>query len=155
MKRLRAGVPFALVVVAAGCSGPGRPTPAAEPTAGDPATGHVTGRVTYRGQPVPAGVVTFRSDRGFHPVPLREDGTYSLAGLAAGRYAVSVDTEMFDSANRPPGEISPSGGFPTESREDRDRLYMRLPKKYADPRTSGLAHAVTGGEQQKGFDLAD
>src|SRR5918993_690853 len=71
--------------------------------------GQVSGKVTYKGQPVPAGWVTFRpADPALNAVPveLTEDGTF-LVELPAGEVTVTVDNREWEP--RP----AAAGGIPS------------------------------------------
>lgn len=41
------------------------------------------------------------------------------------------------------------------NKEDLARLYVKLPKKYSHPQTSGLKYTVVDGDQKKDFELTD
>src|SRR6266511_1068749 len=54
----------------------------------------VSGKVTYKGQPVTAGNLGFYpKEGGVYSIALNADGTYSQAGLPAGDMDVTVETE--------------------------------------------------------------
>jgi predicted small lipoprotein YifL len=98
----------------------------------------VTGEVTFEGQPVTEGTVSFVS---------KETGTASAAaldasgrfeipdGLPAGRYVVAV-------APPPPEEV---GGAPAA---DPPREYPNIPQKYRSDTTSDLTADVGDGAQE-------
>jgi hemoglobin len=93
--------------------------------------GTVSGKVTYKGKPLPAGTVAFHSKDGKAiSTKLSEDGTYAAEKVPAGEYNLAVET---DSAKGSP-------------------KYVAIPAKYADPKTSGLTYTVKKGKQQ--FDIA-
>ena len=115
---------LALCLLAAGCT---------RPTTLNP----VSGKVTYRGAALPAGVIVFtpdasRGESGRVAVgTIKDDGSYTLApdnaaGLPAGWYRVSVA-----SLSSPPG--GPDRTAPPVS---------LLPDKYRDPQLSALACEV-------------
>jgi len=58
-------------------------------------SGDVTGTVTYNGEHLKGGTVTFASTTGgpSFTSPINEDGTYTLRGVAGGDYKVCVETE--------------------------------------------------------------
>src|SRR4051812_38647274 len=90
----RLGVLLLLPVLAAGCA---------------PRVGHVTGKVTYKGPPVPAGWVLCRpADPAQNAVTvgLKEDGSFE-ADLPAGEVTVSVDNREWE----PPAPAA-GGGIP-------------------------------------------
>ena len=94
-------------------------------------TGNVSGKVTYKGQPLTNGVVTLTSADGkSYPTSIAADGTYSLKDVKVGAYIVTVGP---DKLNIPiPG-----------------------PFKYRDVKTSPLKVEVQKGDQAADFQLAD
>jgi hypothetical protein len=126
LPRVRHWAPL-LVLLAAGC---GRDVPQAE----------VSGTVTYRGKPLPGGVVTFITDRGLSgTATIGADGGYRLLA-PVGDVKVSVDNRMlrkvrsagYRISNRPEGEgLQPLTG-----------TYVPVPEKYASAETSGLTRHV-------------
>jgi hypothetical protein len=145
-------------------------------------TGKVSGKVTYKGQPVPGGQVLLRpADPRQNAVSatLDEEGRYS-AVLPTGEVTVSIDNR--DLEPRP----SFGGGIPAGiplSAEARSKLgkakaaapaappdkpiesaddprqpsgrYVPIPEKYYMAETSGLKFTVKGGEQTQDFELTD
>ncbi|MBL8799692.1 MAG: hypothetical protein JNM56_37765 [Planctomycetia bacterium] len=102
-----------------------------------------TGKVSYRGQPLPHGTIVFTPDtiRGGAGLPVRTeiqpDGSYRLktadaGGLSPGWYRVTV--AAVDTASPPPG-TPPSGPR------------SLLPVKYRDPEQSGLLCEVKAGKE--------
>src|SRR5438132_935181 len=58
---------------------------------------HVSGKVTYKGQPVPGGDLAFHSpDKGVAHTFLKSDGTYELAQVPTGTLKVTIDTEFLN-----------------------------------------------------------
>jgi hypothetical protein len=135
--------------------------------------GHVTGKVTYKGQPVPAGWVQFRPAdpaRNSVTVELKEDGTFA-ADLPAGDVTVTIDNREWEP--RAAGAIpSIPAGIPlsAEARAQiaaapkreadpkaggRGGKYVPLPEKYFDGATSGLKFTVKGGNQTENLELTD
>jgi hemoglobin len=93
--------------------------------------GTVSGKVTYKGVPVPAGTIAFHPKEGKAiSAKLSEDGSYSADMVPPGEYAVTVETDSV----KPPAK------------------FVKLPKKYAGPETSGLKYTVVKGKQA--FDIA-
>jgi hypothetical protein len=151
-----------VLAVAAGC-GPGR--------------GKVSGRVLYRGAPLPGGVVTFRpADARQNPVsaPIDEEGRYE-AVLPVGEVAVSIDNRMLRpranvgaglTAGLPlPPELrkkpetvppEPDRAAPTETDAVKPPgRYVEIPYKYYQMETSNLRFAVSGGDQPHDIGLTD
>jgi hypothetical protein len=164
--RAIAGLGLALLFpVLAGCS---------------PGTGKVSGKVTYKGQPVPGGLVMFRPVDGRQnsvTVELDAEGRYS-AVLPAGDVLVSVDNRELEPRPVIAGGIP--AGIPL-SQEARAKLggksapptgpeagqktgedarrpsgrYVPIPEKYCMAETSGLKFTVKGGDQPYDIELTD
>jgi hypothetical protein len=139
-------------------------------------TGHVTGKVTYKGNPVPAGWVYFRpADPALNMVSasLNEDGAFEV-DLPAGEVTVTIDNRDWE----PPPAAGAVPSVPPNiplSAEARAKLgpaaapkkhseprpagksgqYMRIPDKYYDGATSGLTFTVTGAAQTQNIELVD
>ena len=115
-----------LLVACAGCVGTG--------------TGDVTGVVTYRGKPLPAGTISFYdATRGVWSSAIGPDGSYSVAGIPTGTARIAVVTPMAISM---PGAPPPPKSVP-------------IPAKYADPDKSGLTCVVGRGSQTHDVTLTD
>lgn len=86
--------------------------------------GTVSGRVTFRGLPLPGGVITFHAGSDAFEAPIGPDGTYTVTGLPA-RYAnVTVRAHK-----------------------------VRIPEKYGNVRFSPLGYEVKPGKQTSDIDL--
>ncbi len=81
------------VVLALGCSHSKMPS-------------SVHGKVTYKGQPVTAGTITFhrvgQDQSGVYAYPLLADGTYSGAGMPLEEMVVTIDTESANPKRKKP-----------------------------------------------------
>ncbi|RUL88306.1 hypothetical protein [Tautonia sociabilis] len=131
------GLAVALAVVAPGCGSSG------------PEMARVSGTVTYQGQPLESGSVSFIStdpERANAVGTIGPDGSYELQtrepndGAELGEYKIAIsdiDPEAMNSAL--PGEPVP--------------LTSKLPQKYQDPSTSGLTRTVERGRNTFDFDL--
>jgi hypothetical protein len=110
---------FACLVV--GCGGPRRV--------------QVTGTVRFNGKPLPDGRVSFFSpDNQVESAFLESDGTYKMVRAVTGLNKVTVQTP-----GRPPGppyDVPKKGGLLHTERPASQNV--PLPKRYADPDTSGL-----------------
>jgi Carboxypeptidase regulatory-like domain len=83
-----------------------------------PETGTVSGVVTYKGQPLAKGTVTFQAANGkVFNAATDAQGRYSVKGVPAGELKVGI------------------------------KAAAPVPAKYADPKTSGLTFRVEKGEQ--------
>jgi hypothetical protein len=112
----------------------------------------VTGLVTYEGQPLPAGRVTFLCEGTGRPAistQISNAGRYEIMNPPLGRAAISVQT--FKPRPKPPPTINPTTGTPiTDEWEDTGR-YVPIPERYRSPQTSGLETMIVPGPQT--FDL--
>lgn len=130
-----------LLLTQAGCSGGSDQLETAE----------VHGKVTYKGEPLEMGTVTFipvgpgKSATG----EIQEDGTYTLTtyskgdGATIGKHGVMVISER-DTSN-----------LPAESAEANVDLSL-IPEKYSmSPKTSGLTAEVKEGGNEINFDLEE
>ncbi|HBI43626.1 MAG TPA: hypothetical protein DDY78_12370 [Planctomycetales bacterium] len=130
------------------------------------AAASVTGKVTYKGQPVTGGMLMFnpKTEAGgvVSPASLNPDGTYSLTEAPSGDFTVTVDTESLNpdkKAQAYPG----SGGkeMPSSIPANAPKAtlpegkYVKIPKKYSDPKESTLTAKLTSGKQTLNFELAD
>jgi hypothetical protein len=97
------------------------------------------GKVTYGNQPVTGGTICFRSERPQSVAQVKgiitNKGEFSLGGVPVGKVRVTVETESIKEKiarkESPPGYL----------------VYCKIPKKYADPKTSDVSFEVVGGEQ--------
>ncbi len=161
--RFVAGLGLLLVLaVAAGC-GPGR--------------GKVSGRVLFRGAPLPGGVVTFRpADARQNPVsaPIDEEGHYE-AVLPVGEVAVSIDNRMLrpranvgtgltadlplpPEVRRKPQTAGPGTDGPDPQETDAVKppgRYVEVPDRSCKMETSDLQFIVSGGDQAHDLVLRD
>ena len=136
----------------------------------------VSGKVTYKGQPVPAGVVTFhpKTESPFAAASLNEDGSYTITEAPAGEFTVTVETESINPDHKTPtygppgagagaGAGAPAGegagalppGFTDLRKTTAPRKYVKIPEKYSDPKTSSLSAKLSAGKQVKDFSLDD
>lgn len=145
-----------------------------------PGTGKVSGVVTLRGKPVPAGLVTFRpADPAANSVSaeLDREGRFTVE-LPVGQCRVCIDNRQYEPPPKPgagiPSGISLSPEImaklkqtpnaeaapeidPTKTADApvvRDAgLYVKLPEKYYTMETSGLSIDVEPGEHSKNLEL--
>ena len=141
-------VPWALAVLAgamltAGCGGPDRP-----------ATVPVTGKVTYRGQPVLKAMVVFVPESGRPATGMTdESGRFRLStfeagdGARPGPHTVTIHPYAGDDVQE-----MPTPGEPLRPRT----ASSPIPARYADAQTSELGVAVdVNGENDFQFHLTD
>lgn len=133
----------------------------------------VKGVVTYNGKPLHGGNIIFYSDEGAYASTIQSDGTFQLSDLRPGTMTVTIETEAFNpdigvpasgakkgpkgDGKTPKGgpEAPPGGGFGPAPKDELRKLYLKIPAKYADKRTSGLRVEVTRGENTQHFELTD
>jgi len=133
-----------------------------------PAT--VSGKVTYKGNPVTAGVVTFnpKKEGPVSSAPLKEDGTYNMTEAPAGEFTVTVETESANPDRKteaygaPPGAGAGAGAGggsspppPGVNTATAPGKYVKIPKKYSDPESSPLKATLGAGKQVKDFPLVE
>lgn len=156
--RLLAGTLLVLSLGLLGCSAGGNPN----------ANARVSGGLSYKGQPIKGGAIRFHTPEGVaYDGLISSDGTYSATDVPAGELVVTVETEsisperkapkgaeaerrmrMMKSSMQPP----PGRGGPVA---DPSVNYIKIPKKYSNPKTSPLTVTLTPGRQVHNFDLSD
>lgn len=113
-----------------------------------PETVPITGKVTYKGQPVTKGTITFQPDGG-QPATgqLQPDGTYSLSTFAERDGALPGHHQVMILATDADPTLMPgsSPGYKTPKE--------LVPKKYAQLDTSGLVADVAKDKTTFDFDL--
>jgi hypothetical protein len=155
MTRIRFGLLFAIVlVIPLGCHR--SQTPA-----------KVYGTVTYKGQHVTAGNVTFHSeDKGSYNGTLNEQGHYEIVDLPTGPMTVTVETEFLNPKKKAPAyggkkgqesvdERRKAGFGPPNAGKDDSSRYVKIPPKYSDPHSSDLKVTIESGRHEHNFDLKD
>jgi hypothetical protein len=146
------------------------------------APARVSGKVTYNGSPVTGGSVTFHFKEG-GPITMgiSEDGSYSGTDIPAGDAVVTVETESINPdkkhttygavggvgsgpaamyGKRSPVRKAPEGKGEKESPAPEgattaNLVYVKIPKKYSDPATSGLTVTLKPGNQTHNIALTD
>ena len=157
MYKVRLGLFAALaLVLAAGCR-----------TSLTPAK--VTGKVTYKGEPVKGGEIAFHSDQGTYRSSIGQDGSYDISDLPVGEMTVTVDTEFLnpDKKQQIPGgargmasmnerlKAERAAGRGPASREDQLARYTKIPVKYSNPASTDLKTKLEKGKQTRDFELKD
>jgi hypothetical protein len=148
-------------------------------TAGCASKGDITGKVLYRGKPLPGGTVTFlpAGGKGAYVSPILGDGSYSLTQVPPGEVKIVVETESRNPA--PQGNSQAAAKARTymemmqkkmeEEMQKRKQVmppgrrivplppskeeYVPIPAQYKDPDKSGLTYTVTGGKQTHDIEL--
>jgi hypothetical protein len=108
--------------------------------------GKVRGKVTFKGQPVKEGMLTFLnlSEGGAAEALLNADGTYAVAaGVPVGEYVVEIKplTVIVDTD---PGKSPPA---PVEKKAP------DIPRKYRQQGSTPLKAAVKAGENEFDFEM--
>lgn len=138
------------LALAFGCSSKGNPNAPAK----------VSGEVTYKGQKLPSGSVTFHPTKGA-PIraPIGADGGYSATDLPAEDMQVTIET---DSAKPPvdPTKQGYGGGRqmrmspgPKDKSAAPQATYVKIPDKYGNKNRSGLTAKLVPGHNTVNFDL--
>ena len=96
----------------------------------------ITGTVTYKGQPLPSGIVRFffGTDRQ-SMATVEPDGTFAATDVPPGPVKVTVEPDPQAAKHRTMG-----GGANEPAPKP-----VKLPPKYADPATSGLEYTISPG----------
>jgi hypothetical protein len=131
----------------------------------------VYGTVTYNGKTVESGTITFTPDdlqKGRSAGSTIKDGEYSLNSLTTddgaltGRYKVSIisrrtNTDSLDPRQKMMFEKAhATGGAPIPAQvKKKITVEDLIPKKYADPATSGLQAEVRETSNKANFELTD
>jgi len=128
----------------------------------------VSGKVTYKGKPLPGGRITFISPKGHTGSSvISPQGEYKLKA-PIGDVQISVDNRMLNrddpsslSSREKEGYLSrgrlkkPSAGGQQPPQQEITGTYVPLPKKYVDSSTSGLKYTVESGSQTHDVELSD
>lgn len=123
-----------------------------------PETATVTGKVTYKGQPLPLGRVSFWPPQG-RPAAgeIKPDGTYTLTsfrqddGAIPGIHRVSITARRAIAAGAGP---SSSSVATTPGWGDNPAVEWLIPKHYEQAETSNLTAEVRPGKNTIDFDLS-
>jgi hypothetical protein len=123
---------------AAGCSG---------------GTGNVTGKITYKNEPVPGGSVQFMSPAGAFVGEIGPDGSYSVSGVPTGASKIAItcqDPKYAEYMNQLAAHArDPKVPKPKGSPDD----FNKIPTKYTDFTSSGLTYEVKSGSQTHDIEL--
>jgi len=129
--------------------------------------GEITGEVTFKGEPVSLGRITFSSEVGKHQVASAYiiRGKYTIKDFPAGPVKIGIESfepprqEQLDQARKGP---SPAEGMksyrkvPPELEELANGpplKHVPIPSSYANPDKSGLEYTVESGSQTHDLDL--
>jgi hypothetical protein len=129
-----------LAVGGSGCGGGGHKTKNIE-------TAEVSGKVLFRGKPLPGGRVTFLDSGGAaQGGNIDENGNYKVAA-PIGDVKIGVDNRALEPTRergpKPPVLKRPDADAP----ETIKGRYVEIPNKYYSPTESGLTYKVVSGAQ--------
>lgn len=146
MSQLRFLVPAALcLVVLTGCGS----------ADGINHGGALTGRVTYKGQPVSSAEILLYGEDGKNSVAgkSRLDGTYTVGEPPLGKCKVVVRTSQ-NKAIPPASKARGPVNF-TDPATGEWPKYVPIPSKYEDPASTTLSVEVRKGNQTEDLELTD
>ena len=115
--------------------------------------GSISGKVLFKGAPLPSGRIVFICDGGDKPVLMADivEGVYSIPAAPVGDCKITVatyETKVTAVPNMPKDAASPPGGGPKQAGK-----FVAIPAKYGDPAQSGLTHRIVSGEQPYDIEL--
>lgn len=128
---------------------------------GGAAKGTVSGKVLYKGKPLPGGTVSFVPPEGKGTVvaQIGEDGSYSVSKVPVGEVTIIVETTSVKPKPGPPRGRRPkeAGGPPKDApapegggsaaAPTKTKKFVAIPEKYGNPKESPLKYTVTKGNQ--------
>jgi hypothetical protein len=131
----------------------------------------VSGTVTYRGKPLPGGIVMFISDKGFqNSATIDENGHYTIL-VSVGSNKITVDNRLLNKNKQTPAPRGKSDDGrlqkksqpiesprlkPPEGTTQETTLagtYVPIRESYASAESSGLVYTVVPGTQVKDIPL--
>jgi hypothetical protein len=112
--------------------------------------GKVIGKVTYKGEPVPSGTVTFYGpDNDASSAPIGQDGSYQASAVPVGDVAVTVTTPQ---PGPTPQQAAKNPILVRKNYKGTTEKSVTIPTKYGRPGSSGLRLTVSEGSQP--YDIA-
>jgi hypothetical protein len=121
--------------------------------------GTVSGKVSYKDQPLKGGNVSIISKSGgVMSSPIEEDGSYKISKVPPGPATITVETKSLRPVSQKalPGPYAkaPKDALPPNLTSQGDaKRYVPIPEQYADPEKSGLSLDVKSGSQTHNIDL--
>lgn len=129
--------------------------------------GVVSGKVTYKGQPVNGATLRFYPVPGPGPdfsIPAGQDGTFRSSGLPAGEYKIVVEPNQVPPGGGREMPAIPKGMDPAKAEEMKQKFQqaygqdvptISFPNKYKNAASSDLKITVKEGDQPVNLDLKD
>ena len=125
--------------------------------------GSVSGKVSYKGEPVGGGSVLFYSEgQATVRSDIGPDGAYKVEKVPPGLVKIAVETKSAQPTARPPGMPTPppeamakdASSSPLYNPKNQPKgKYVAIPEDYSDFSKSGLSLTVTGGAQPHDIEL--
>lgn len=113
----------------------------------------VSGTVSYQGRPLPGGMISFLSERGFqNSAVISPDGHFRIKA-AVGRSKVTIDNRMLSKQQKSTGPRLKNRPDSAEASPTVEGTYVPLPEKYLSADESGLTYDVQKGTQTHDFQL--
>ena len=126
--------------------------------------GKLTGKVMYKGEPVPKAQIVFMSESGtIHDATADENGKYTAAKLPLGKMRIGVKNFTQGMADVQAEMMAKFGGAGKDNKDVQKSIesmrketgasakFVALPQNVIDPEKSGLSVEVKGGTQE--FDI--
>jgi hypothetical protein len=116
----------------------------------------VTGKVTYKGKPLPMGTVTIHGEKGEVATGGIADGSYQVEKAPVGPVKITVTVPKAPKVpNQMGGMAAREGkegpGMPGGGEAQKE--VVPIPDKYASPETSGKSTTLNKGKQEYNIDL--
>jgi len=132
----------------------------------------IAGKVFYKGTLVTGGTIYLYPHDGSSrlQINIAGDGTFTHTRIPPGGMAVAIETDSVKHLEGGPMRLAKSAPKPEDPEQMKTNLpvvppgahdgrmslkYVRIPARYADPRTSNLAWIIREGSQTRDFDLQD
>jgi hypothetical protein len=112
----------------------------------------LTGRVTYKGQPLQFAAIVITGAGGTGGGALNQDGTYRADNLPLGEVKIGVDT---DAARGDFQSVVMAASYkgPDANGAGKAPKFVSVPAKFADPEASGLTTTIKPGANTFDIDI--
>jgi hypothetical protein len=120
----------------------------------------ISGTVTYKGDPVTGGTLTFVTKENVnYSTAIGADGKYGKSDLPEGEMKVVIETESIKPKTDVPaygeGRGNPIGPAPKGAKQVSAGKYVKIPDKYNSAVTTDLKVTLSSGSQTQDFELKD